>query len=105
MATALDTPGYVWDEATGVVTAPDGSTLLTPALEATRELVEQAAARHAGELEQAEQLRTQAAQAITANRAFLAIASPTNAQTLAQVKALTRQNTAIIRALGTLTAE
>lgn len=40
-----------------------------------------------------------AAAAIQANSDFLAIASPTNAQTLAQVKALTQQNTRIIKRL------
>jgi hypothetical protein len=44
-----------------------------------------------------ETLRTQARQAMDANRTFLALASPTNAQTLAQVKALTRQVQALIR--------
>ncbi len=48
-------------------------------------------------------LRAQAVQALADNRTFLAIASPTNAQVLAQVKALTRQNQGIIRlALGLL---
>lgn len=42
-------------------------------------------------------LRKQAAQALAANRTFLALASPTNGQTLAQVKALTRQVQALIR--------
>lgn len=41
-------------------------------------------------------LRDRARTAVQGNRDFLALASPTNAQTLAQVKALTRQNNAII---------
>lgn len=44
-------------------------------------------------------LEEQAAQALAGNRAFLAIASPSNAQVLAQTKALTRQNNGIIRLL------
>lgn len=44
-------------------------------------------------------LRTQAEAALAANRAFLALSGPTNAQTLAQVKALTRQNSGLIRLL------
>lgn len=42
-------------------------------------------------------IRQQASAALTTNKTFLAIASPTTAQTLAQVKALTRQNQALIR--------
>jgi hypothetical protein len=45
-------------------------------------------------------LRQQAAQAIADNDAFLAISSPNNAQTLAQVKKLTQQNTKIINLLS-----
>jgi hypothetical protein len=37
--------------------------------------------------------------ALETNRTFLGLTSPTNAQTLAQVKSLTRQNNAIIRLL------
>jgi hypothetical protein len=42
-------------------------------------------------------LHTKARQAYTVNRAFLANAAPTNAQVLAQVRALTRQTQALIR--------
>ena len=44
-------------------------------------------------------LTGRASTALQGNRDFLALASPTNAQTLAQVKLLTRQNTALIRLL------
>ena len=44
-------------------------------------------------------LRDRADQALAVNRAFLAISAPTNAQTVAQVKALTRQQNGIIRLL------
>ena len=44
-------------------------------------------------------IEQQAAQALDTNRAFLALASPNNAQTLAQVRALTRQNQGVIRLL------
>ena len=46
-----------------------------------------------------ETIKAQAHTALQANRDFLALSSPTNAQTLAQVKALTRQNIGIIRLL------
>lgn len=45
----------------------------------------------------ADTLRDRAATALTANAAFLAITSPTNAQVLAQTRVLTRENTALIR--------
>jgi hypothetical protein len=44
-------------------------------------------------------LEDRARAALDTNRTFLALASPTNAQTLAQVRQLTRQNTALIRLL------
>lgn len=46
-----------------------------------------------------ETITEQAQTALVDNRAFLAITSPTQAQTLAQVKDLTRQNNKIIRML------
>jgi len=44
-------------------------------------------------------ITTQATTAIGVNRTFLALATPTNAQVVAQVRALTRQNNGIIRLL------
>ena len=50
-----------------------------------------------------ETIKAQARQALDTNAAFLALQSPTNAQTLAQVKALTRQANGLIRlAVGAL---
>ena len=42
-------------------------------------------------------LRDKARTAITANNTYLALVSPTNAQVVAQVNRLTRENTALIR--------
>ena len=53
------------------------------------------ASRNANE----EELRRLAEVALVNNRDFLAIASPTQVQTLAQVKALSRQNNGVIRML------
>lgn len=47
----------------------------------------------------ADTIRARARTALDANATFLAITSPTNAQTLAQVKALTRQINAVIKLL------
>lgn len=44
-----------------------------------------------------QQIRTNADAAIDGNRTFLALASPTNAQNAAQVKALTRQVNGVLR--------
>ena len=44
-------------------------------------------------------IQAQAAIALDTNRTFVALASPSNAQVVAQVKALARQNNGIIRLL------
>jgi predicted deacylase len=49
------------------------------------------------DLARGQQLEDRAVQALAANTTFLAIASPSNAQIIAQTKALTRQVSAIIR--------
>lgn len=58
------------------------------------------AARAARTLEaNATTLRSRAQRALNTNATFLALASPTNAQTLAQVRNLTRETSALIRLL------
>lgn len=44
-------------------------------------------------------LEAKAVQALGINQAYLALASPTNAQNVAQIRALTRQTNALIRLL------
>lgn len=44
-----------------------------------------------------QQIRDKARQALASNASFLALATPTNAQTVAQVRALTRQTNALLR--------
>lgn len=44
-------------------------------------------------------IESQALTALTNNKTFLALSAPTNAQTLAQVKSLTRQMNGVIRLL------
>lgn len=44
-----------------------------------------------------QQIRDKAAQALTANATYLALGTPTNAQNLAQIRALTRECNGLIR--------
>jgi hypothetical protein len=85
------------DLRTGVVTVRD----LTPEEVAQRALDEAQAIASAQVRELTEGNRAtiteRASTALQGNRDFLALASPTNAQTLAQVKDLTRQSSALIR--------
>jgi hypothetical protein len=87
----------IYDAATGVVTVRD----FTPEEAAQRALDEAQALADAQTRALTDgnwtTLTDRAVTALQGNRDFLALASPTNAQTLAQVKNLTRQNTALIR--------
>jgi hypothetical protein len=56
-------------------------------------------AAQAADVANQETLQSRAQAALAANATFLALASPTTAQTLTQVKALTREATALIRLL------
>ena len=85
------------DVRTGIVTVRD----MTPEEIAQRAIDEAQALADSQVRQLVEGNRTtladRAATALQTNADFLALASPTNPQTLAQVKALTRQNTALIR--------
>lgn len=89
----------------GVIAISDDGTVRTVTADMPQADLQAAIDAHTAIDERANRatLVDRAATALQANRDFLALASPTNAQTLAQVKALTRQNTALIRlALGRL---
>lgn len=87
------------DLTTGLVTVRD----LTPQEAAQRAADAADLAAHSAAVKATDQNRAtitdRAATALQGNRDFLAVGSPTAAQTSAQVKALTRQNTAVIRLL------
>ncbi len=51
------------------------------------------------EVTNADALRDKATAALTANATYLALPSPTNAQNLAQIRALTRETNALVRLL------
>ena len=75
------------------ITVIDGTPTVTwtPRAKTADELAAVAQATNTGALE------AKARAALTANGTYLALAAPTNAQTVAQVKALTRQMTALVR--------
>lgn len=88
-----------WDDATHVVTSFDEPGDVTGTRAYTDEEVAEAderASTSSAAVNRLE-LRTRAVAALQTNRDFLAKASYTNADVVAQVKALTRQNVGIIR--------
>lgn len=87
---------------TPTVTVSMDDCLLVTAVEPDRETVELVISQHVpaappAHIANRATLEERAATALAANATFLAIATPTNAQTLAQVKTLTKECTALIR--------
>lgn len=81
-----------------VATRADGTTAETLPYSDAENAAADARAARSLVLANAVTLRKRAAAALKTNRAFLALPSPvTNAQALAQIHALTRQNVALIR--------
>lgn len=80
-------------------TVADNGTTRTITANVAQAALQAAVDSHVAVNEQANRttLEQQAVGALDTNRTFLAIASPTNAQIVAQVKALTRQNNGFIR--------
>lgn len=74
---------------------------LAPLDESHRATVEAAIASHdpgpSASARNADTLRQRAQQALVANATYLAVASPSNAQNLAQIRTLTRECNALIR--------
>lgn len=80
------------------VTDPDGTTVRTITYSDGSQSVQYTPA--AGSIAANQQaLQSKAQAALTANANFLAIASPTQAQTLAQVQTLTKECNALVRLL------
>jgi len=94
-----------WDDAARTYTALDAAGAQTSArpYTAAENTDADAAATAQTATANGATLRQKASAALAANATFLALASPTNAQTVAQVKALTAECNAVIRlALGQL---
>jgi hypothetical protein len=87
------------DAATGEVIERDPTAEEAAQYAADAAAAAQAAATEATRTTNRRSIEEQAAAALATNRAFVALSSPTNAQTLAQVKALARQNNGVIRLL------
>lgn len=85
-----DVAGYTTWNASGTVTAQRALTA-----QETAELAASGTAMTTANNQST--LQQRAAGALTANTTFLGIASPTNAQVVAQVQALTKECTALIR--------
>ena len=94
--------------ANGVVQPANLQAAAQPIIDAFDDSLAAAQAREQAAKEAAEPdmvvIRDQAQNAIDANGTFLGLGSPTNAQVLAQVRALTQQNNRIIKALVRLIA-
>jgi hypothetical protein len=90
-----------WDDVARLVTLYDAGGAQTSQRAYTAAEIADRAARAAAETARTNRttIEAQVAAAITANKAYVALASPTNAQTTAQVKALSRQVNGVMRLL------
>ena len=97
-----------WDDNTSTYTEYDpttGALTITRAYTAQETSDAQARASTATSTANLANLRAKAQNALNNNATYLAIASPTNAQAVAQIGALTRQMDAVIRILMNLLSD